>query len=174
MDLAIVAVFCSVLFEPVELELLASLANTTAFAAVTAERLQWVPGGDSAEMRERAVQQNGSQRMSEWSNQFLGTTGDAHTQLCGRLGLRSFCCPSVLQDASEVSLRAAATPLTRRIPRARPITRKMLKFRREARPSTAGDIGPPGSPGNGGAAPGQDGGPGLQGQPRHRVGGGRI
>ena len=71
MDLAIVAVFCSVLFEPVELELLASLANTTAFAAVTAERLQWVLGADSAEMRERAVQQNGSQRMSDASNQSL-------------------------------------------------------------------------------------------------------
>jgi len=49
---------------------LASLANTTAFAAVTAEAAVGA-GADSAEMRERAVQQNGSQRMSDASNQSL-------------------------------------------------------------------------------------------------------
>ena len=52
----------------------------------------------------------------------------------------------------------------------------MLKFRREARPSTAGIYGRRAAPADEQrrAAPGQDGGPGLQGQPRHRVGGGRV
>ena len=54
------------------LSLLFSLAGEyDGVAAVTAERLQWVLGADSAEMRERAVQQNGSQRMSDPSNESL-------------------------------------------------------------------------------------------------------
>ena len=72
MDLAMVAVFCSVLFEPIEPWQLFSLAgeydgvcsSDCGEAAVGA-------GADSAEMRERTVQQNGSQRMSDASSQSL-------------------------------------------------------------------------------------------------------
>ena len=79
---------CSVLFEPMGAlcSRLASLAYTTAFAAVTVERLQWVLGADSAEMRERAVQQNGSQRMSDPSNEsLLSQHGHTMEESLGRL-----------------------------------------------------------------------------------------
>ena len=76
------------LFELIEpcARFFASLANATAFAAVTAERLQWVLGADSAEMRERAVQQNGSQRMSDPSNEsLLSQHGHTMDESLGRL-----------------------------------------------------------------------------------------
>ena len=69
-------------------------------------------GADSAEMRERAVQQNGSQRMSDASNQFL-LSQHGHTM---DESLGSHRLASVLQDASEKKASIRPSVFPRRVP----------------------------------------------------------